>query len=167
MAATVKILSYHGSTPSGPDVKNQTIRFKTADDDGQNAQSPLVIPDSGYQYSYVKQLRLSAETAPTTVIENIRVFTDGALSWTDCGCYIVTGGMTYLDPTSQQDTALTGWTDNFGTFTSANPLLISGHLAAPNTGAFGDYVRLQLRVGSSATPGVQSAETITFRYDEY
>jgi len=166
MPAEVQIHSFHGTTPTGVDVTGQTLRFKKADNDVQDSADPMPIPETGEEFSYVKQLRLKAITTPAAVIENIKVFSDGALDWTGCGCFLITGGMAYLDPVAQADTGLTGWTDNFGSFTSANPLAVSGHIANPNVGYFGDYVRLQLRVTPTATPGLAPAESVTFRYDE-
>jgi len=165
MPATVKIYSYHGSTPSGSDVTDSTIRFKTADNDAQDTSNPIVIPDSGTNYSYIKQLALYAETSPSGTIDNVKFYGPGSLGWTGCGCYVTTSS-TYTDPTTQQDTALSGWTDNFGSYTSSSPLSVAGSISNPDTGRVSDYVVLQLGVESTAEPGVQSSVQITMRYDE-
>ena len=161
-AAQVEIHSFHGSTPSGSDVTGGTIRFKKADDDAQDTNNPIPIPSSGYEYSYIKTLQLKAVTSPSGKIDNIKWYTDGGLGWPGCGIFVKCQA-SYIDPTSQKDTALSGWCDNWASYTSANPLSVPGSISYPG-GYFGHLVIQQLRVGSGASVGVQAAETVTFRY---
>jgi len=165
MAATVQIFSFHEATPSGADVTDGTIRFKQADDDTQDANAPIPIPAAGYEYSYLKQLQLKASTSPTGTIDNIKFFGDGSLDWAGCAIYAEVRA-SYIDPTTQVDTAHPSWVDNWENYVTGAPLSVAGSIDNPDTGYFGELVVQQLRVGDAAGVGVQAAEDVTFRYDE-
>jgi hypothetical protein len=49
--------------------------------------------------------------------------------------------------------------------TSGSPLSVAGSIGS-TTGDFGDFVIYQVAVISTAGPGVTTAETITWQYDE-
>lgn len=165
MAATVKIFSFHGSSPSGADVTDGTIRFKQADDDTQDANDPIPIPAAGYEYSYLKQIQLKAETSPSGTIDNLKFFGDGALGWAGCAIY-AEARASYIDPTVQIDTMHPSWVDNWENYVTGSPLSVTGSISNPDTGYFGQLVVQQLRVDSGAGVGVQAAETVNVRYDE-
>lgn len=165
MAATVQIHSFHESAPVGANVTDATIRFKESDDDAQDTSSPIPIPSAGYEYSYLKQIQLKAETSPSGTIDNIKFFGDGALGWAGCAIY-AEARASYIDPTVQIDTAHPSWEANFNNYTSVAPLSVTGSISNPDTGYFGELVVLQLRVDSGAGVGVQTAEVTNLRYDE-
>jgi len=71
----------------------------------------------------------------------------------------------YMDPTTQSTTVLSSTTNAFS-WTSGSPAALAGSLASPSTGEFGDYVVLQMGVGSLASPGSTGTEVLTFQYDE-
>lgn len=168
MAATVEIRSYHGATPdAGTDVAGGSMRFKLADNDTADANNPVVIPAAGTNYSWIKQLKFYAATTPDNVINNLRFYTDGAIGYGTGIGLDVGSGSAYIDPTSFQDSGLVDWSgqDAEG-FTSGAPYTITGSLSNPSTGAFGDYIRLQVNVDDTASQGTSSSETIYFSYDE-
>ena len=78
MTAATEIRVHHGAAPGlGVDVTSTTLRLKRADDDLQDANDPVPIPDVGVNYSWRKSLKLVATTAPDNKITNLRFFTLG------------------------------------------------------------------------------------------
>lgn len=164
MAATVELRSLHGATGATfADVAGGSVRFKQADNDTVDANNPIPVPGSGHNYSYIKQLRLYAATAPSNLINNLKFYTDGANGFgTGVSLYAKTSA-SYTDPTSQTTTALGGTADAF-TYTSGSALAVSGSSSA--VGYVGDYVQLQMGVQSTAAQGTTPSETLTMSYDE-
>ncbi len=79
MPATVHILSYHAALPdAGTAVEGGSVRLKTADNDTVDANNPIAIPGAGTVYSYMKNIRFSAATTPSNLINNLKFYTDGA-----------------------------------------------------------------------------------------
>lgn len=235
MPATVDFRSFHGATPdSGTNIVSGTVRFKAADNDTADTVAPVVIPESGTAYSFVKQFRFVATSTPPNLIDSLKFYSDGANSYgtgvalgvkaftpltgtatsgtnttltksaagfgTLTGYVLeITGGtgsgqarrilsntatvitvasafsvaldntsqyrIGYLDPVTQAQTALTGTADAFG-YTAGSPLALAGSLSNPSTGAFGDFVQVQLAVSSSASQGPVPTENFTVSYDE-
>lgn len=164
MAATVSIKEVNGAVATPTTVT--AIRFCTDDVFNAGSSNPLVVPSSGNNYSFVKTLYLNADTAPSTSINNVKFFSDGAVDWT---------GMTVQAKTAAAYTQATGtvgatapeMTDgvSLSTYTAAAPLAVAGSIGAA-TGKISDYVLLQAVVSPSAVAGAVAAETFSFRYDE-
>jgi len=166
MAATVEIRSYHGSSPdSGTNVASGSVRFKQADNDTVDSNNPIPIPAAGTNYSYIKQLRFYAATTPANTINNLKFYTDGANGFGTGVGFNAKTGASYTDPISLGAADMTSGTDAF-TYSSGSPLSVSGSINNPSTGAFGDYVKLQMTVGTTASQGTTGSETLTFGYDE-
>lgn len=167
MAATVELRSYHGSSgsESGTDVAGGSLRFKQADNDTVDANNPVPVPAAGTNYSWIKNLRLFATTTPSNTINNIKFYTDGANGLGTGVTLNVKTSATYVDPVANEDTVLSSTTDAF-TYTSGSPLSVSGSLSNPSTGAIGDFVVLQIAVGTTASAGTSGSETLTMQYDE-
>lgn len=164
MAATVNIVTHHGATgATQSNVNGGTTRFKVADNATVDTNNPIPIPAAGTNYSYIKQLRLNVTVAPSSGISNLKFYTDGANGWTGVTINAKTSA-SYTNPATQGTSALAGTADAF-TYTSGSALAISGSIGA-TTGFVGDYVQLQMAVGTSASPGLLSSETLTFAYDE-
>jgi len=166
MAATIEIRSYHGASPgSGTDIAGGSFRFKQADNDTADANSPIPIPGAGTNYSFIKHFRFYAATTPDNIIDTLRWYTDGANGFgTGVGLNAKTEAG-YTDPIALGAADMTGGTDAF-TLTSGSPLSITGSISNPSTGAFGDYLKLQLTVASTAGQGTIPTETVTWQYDE-
>ncbi len=172
MAATVETYGYTGAGPAAAQINN--IRYKLADDNTQDENNKNVRPAVGTNLSFWKVIALYATVAPGTGINNLYLYTDGALAWTDCTVYIAddaglsydqaTGSATSGDDMDGNYSGVTGKTD-FYTYTSGSPKSIGGSIGAA-TGKISDYVPLQLAVGTSAVLGQQASETYTWQYDE-
>lgn len=166
MPATVQMISQHGTTgTTETQVDAGNMHFKQADNDTVDALNPIPVPAAGTNYSYIKQVRLKATTTPANSLSNINFYTDGANGLGTGVSVNVKTSASYTDPASQGTTALTGTADAF-TYTSGSPLSISGTLSNPSTGLFGDYLVMQMAVGTTATQGNTASETITMTYDE-
>ncbi len=166
MAATIEIRSYHGATPdSGTDRAGGTVRFKQADNDTVDANNPIPIPGGGTNYSFKKQLRYYASVTPANVIDTLRWYTDGANGLGTGVGLNVKSNATYQDPVGLGSSDMTGTTDAFSS-TSGSPLTVTGSITNPSTGAFGDYVHLQMTVINTASSGTTPSETTTYQFDE-
>lgn len=169
MAATVRVRSHHGaSDDGGTNCDGLTLRLKTADNDTQNTSNQMVRPGGGTpNYSYIKQLQLYVQTAPLGVINNIKAYMTGTKpTGTDIN---VKANASYIDPTVQASTALTGTTSGY-TYTATAPLSLSGSFTAATQSAplsVGDLVEMQFQVINTATLGSPvSLGNVIFRYDE-
>jgi hypothetical protein len=166
LSATVSIKEVNGgATPVATSIDN--CRFCTTDGYNPGTNYPLVKPETGLtNYSYKKTLYMNADTSPSSVINNLKVFCDGAMSWT--GVEIEVKAVdTYTEPTGTEST--TG-DDNNGTnletYTSASPLALTGSINNPNTGKISQYLELQAAISDAASSGILPAETLSFRFDE-
>lgn len=163
MAATVSIYSYHGSA-GGTNGAVTAFRFKSADNDTADNNNRLPIPTSGTNYSWLKHLALYAVTSPATLIDTLQVYGSGSLP-TGVDMYIADHA--YQDPTVQQATAISGWTNNYTGYTSGAPLSLAGSISNPSTGKINtNYALMQMGILSTVAVGVMSSQTITFSYLE-
>lgn len=184
MAATVKIIRHTGtSTASGGTtqtaIDGTTDRAATQEAVNPGTSNPIPVPTtSGTNYSFWVVTRLSATVAPTTAINNIKWYTDGSntmgtgvsLNVATATAYISATGttgttgnqLTSANYTSALSPSIA--TDAFAK-TSAAPISVAGSIGSV-TGNFGDYVVYQVAVISTAGPGVTTAETITWQYNQ-
>lgn len=163
MAAVVQI---HEMTAidTGVDKTDGTVRFKSADETTVDTNNRLQIPGAGTDYSYTKQIRAWIESAPDTDLTNLQAYSDGSSGFgTGVGVqYDLSDTFT-----TQTDADISG-TDLF-TKTSLNAIDMDNtndSVGKSDTGYYGDYLRLQMTVASTASPGTLSAETLTVSYDE-
>lgn len=193
MAAVMDVYYDFGGSDTAPGTEQDTdalgpprIRFKTADDATIDTNNPIPIPAAGTKYSYWKQIYLYCGTAPSTKVDNVKLYSDAAgfgtgitlkvgdefpvkTSVSDAGYEVATGtpGDTG-DEMVAAHAGLTGSTDMF-TFTSAAPLSVTIGEASTQIDAIGEttnYVVMQMEVADTASPGDLTDETLTFRYDE-
>ncbi len=174
MSATVLIRRLTGAGPSATDITSINTRANAADahTTGDTA-SPISVPAAGTNYSYWVVTRLDATVGPSGTIDNLRWYTDGGNGFgTGVTCkgneatgYTqatgVTGNGTQL--TVGNYATVTTPVDVF-TFTSGSPKSLAG--STSSTGQFGSRFVYQIEVGTTAGPGVTSAETFTWKYDE-
>jgi hypothetical protein len=188
MAATVLIREANGGTPVLTDVTAVNTRYNTSDVYAASGTSNTVpIPATGSNYSFWKHHRLDATVTPTTAINNVKWYTDGAnsspagVTWlaqtANVGAlagYRQAGlvgveviGTTGAELTTANHTGLTAAPVDPFTFTSGSPLALTGSISNPSTGPFADYVVTQMVVASTTTTtGAITAEQGTFAYDE-
>lgn len=166
MSATVSIQQATSSGPTATPITN--LRLNTDDTANPGTNNPLVKPSAGTNRSYWKTVYLNADTSPTGTINNVKIYSDGAIGWTGCTLYIGSTG-TYTQATGTPGT--TGndssvATANMQNYTSGSPKQLTGTITNPSTGKISDYVVMQVDVSTSAVAGTLAAETITFQYDE-
>ena len=194
MVATVKVEEITGAAgdKTYTEITNR-VRLFTKDLATNQATPqityPVPIPTSGFNYSYWKSVCLGI-TGTFTKVDNIRHYSDGAIGWNfgtngelrrgnrdagDQGCPDAsyeralgtegTTGYTIEDGTNGHDYYLgqTTPTANVGSDTAGSPATIDsdGLTSAGKT----KHVVLQVKVDTNATSGVQTAETLTFKYD--
>lgn len=193
MAAVMDVYFDFGGTDGSPGTEQDTdalgpprLRFKTADDATIDTNNPIPIPAAGTKYSYWKQIYLYCGTAPSTKVDNVKLYSDGGGFGTgitvkvgdqfpvktnalDTGYEVATG--TPGDTGDEMVAAhadLSASTDLF-TFTSGSPLSVSISEAGSIIDAIGEttnYVVMQMEVLSTAGSGDLTDETLTFKYDE-
>lgn len=168
MAANVQILVWHGPNASKASTAltdGQAIRFKQADNDTVDLLNKIPIPTSGTNYSYPKNFQFSSTTTPSNIIDNLKVYSDGANGLgTGCSLLVKTSS-TYIDPTTTTTSAVAGTSSVFN-YTSGSALAVTGSLSNPSTGAFGDFIVMQLGIDSTAQPGTTGSEVVTLAFDE-
>jgi len=158
-------------TNTGVDKTSDTVRFKSADTTSVDESDRLQIPASNTSYSYTKQLSAYVSSAPDTDFSNLQAYSDG-------GEFSNTVAVIY-DVTWTDGTFLTNVTDSIKPSTDLFTKTVGDAYsidmnswdatwtAGEGTGYWGSFLRLQMAVHTSATPGTLSpAETLTFSYDE-
>lgn len=181
MAATIKIIRWTGT--SGSETKTAidgtTNRASTSDVAAPGTANPIPVPTgAGTNYSYWVVTRLSATVAPTTAINNVKWYSDGSNSMGTGVSLNVATASAYKQATGTGGTTGDLLNSSFYTSnlspttasdafakTSGSPLSLTGSIGAA-TGDFADFVVYQVAVISTAGPGVTTAETVTFQYDE-
>ena len=195
-AATMHIYVDWGGSDGTPgtasDITSATLRLKTAENITADTNSPIPVPDTGTNYSYWRQVYLKCTAKnDMTQVDNIKFFGDSAVftgytgvvlyaggqlptknSGANTGYEIATGtgGTTgdRMDSGASKHSSLTTRTDTT-TLTSGSPLSVTISESGSKIDASNEtsnYVVLQLAVGSTASSGILSAETLTMRYDE-
>jgi len=190
MVATVNVQRITGPAGSKTYTTVTAVRLRTDDAITADTSNPIPIPSSGYNYSYWASICLDL-SGTFTQISNIRHYSDGSIGWTfgtggelrrgnrdsgDHGCPDAsyqqasgtagTTGYAIEDATNGHAyyNTQTTKTANVANDTSGSPAIIdsSTYTAAGKT----KHIVLQVKVASDATQGTQSAETLSFKYDE-
>lgn len=162
MAADVQIHEMTGAA-AGVDKTGGTVRFKSADETAADTNNRLAIPASGETRSYTKQLRFYLNSAPAVDIINLRAYSDGANGF-GTGVSVEYDVQGAFVANVQSDI---GGADLFGKV-SGDPIDLDAINTGPHTGTGykGDFLRLQMVIADTASPGVLVAEDLTFSYDE-
>jgi hypothetical protein len=164
MAGVLQIHEMTGAA-AGADKTSDTVRFKSADETTVDDTNRIQIPAAGTERSYTKTLRGYVDSAPDTDFSNLEAYTDG-------GSYSDTWVTVQYDV--NQNWAANVTTDISGTdlftMTSGNAIDMdswdTAWTAGEGTGYWGSFLRLQMEVGTGASPGTLNAETLTVSYDE-
>lgn len=178
MPATVLIRRLTSTGPTATDITSINTRANAEDAHSTaDTDNPIQIPASGTNYSYWVVTRLDCTVTPTTTINNVKWYTDGANGFgTGVTCKMNTA-TDYVQATGTEGTTGTQLTTgNYGTlagapsdcfgFTSGSPKSVTGSIDNPDTGQFGDRVVYQLEVADTASAGATSTETFTWKFDE-
>lgn len=185
MVAAFDVVVDTGGTDNSPGTSTvvTTIRYKRADNSTVDLNNPIVITAATTKYSRWKSAYLKCTTAPNTQVDNVRFYTDGTVFGTgvtvkagDQFPVHNSGATTGYDVADTDDQALAGGhtdissTTSIATYTSGSPLSgpsISEAGSIINaTNETTNYLVTQMEVIDTASPGVLSAETYTFLYDE-
>ncbi|MDD3494194.1 MAG: hypothetical protein PHZ19_11940 [Candidatus Thermoplasmatota archaeon] len=189
MAESITIEAWTGGTIGNPTYTDISSGFRFRTDDSPatiDNTAPILIPTSGFHYSYVLYMGLNLGGTFTS-ITNIKIYSDGSLGWslgTGGGVYI--GQLTAGPPhglTAAQYVPATGTPGETGTemttlntnvnsvtslygFTSASPCSIdeTEYTATGRT----KCAVLQVKVDTAANgaaDGVYTGETYTWQYD--
>jgi hypothetical protein len=180
MAATVIIRRKTGAGPTNTDITSANTRASASDNPyTTETTNPVPIPGAGTNYSFWVVTRLNCTVAPDTAINNIEWYTDGTSSLGTGVTLEVATANAYDQATGTVGTTGDELTvANYGNGTtdldaepadafnydSGSGLAVAG--STSGTGEFGDYVVYQFGVGSTASAGATTAETITWQYDE-
>lgn len=162
MPATVQIIEKNGVGGTPTDKTSGTIRFKNADNATVDLNDPMVVPNSGTDYSFEKWIRLNVTGGTYSQITNIRAYSDGANGLgTGIGLH-ARAVASYATPA--EATSTSGYTDFF-TYTSGSPLTLG---AGPftSTGEKGDHLVMIATVADTASGGLTPTETLTIAWDE-
>jgi len=144
--------------------------------------NPIRIPAASSNYSYWVSTRLKCTVSPAGTINNVKWFSDGTNSMgtgvTCVGELASTGANAgYIQATGTPGTTgtvlsmanHTGMdaepTDVFA-WTTGSPKTLTATISNPSTGEFGEHFVYQVVVASTASPGVTTSETFSWRYDE-
>jgi hypothetical protein len=185
MASDTRIRRFTGAGPTETDVTGGTSRLSASDSATPTTTNPLFVPPvSVTYYSYWASFRLYGQNNAGT-INNIRWYTDGVNSM-GVGLSLTVGrsrtpgdAAVYIQATGTQGTTGDNMVTYSGTnhfiidsqnafqYTSENPLAVPGSFVGGGGAAyFGDFVVIQIAVGSNAQPGETTDEPMTFKYDE-
>jgi len=188
MVATFTLNVDYGGTDAAPGSSPTwtNLRFRTDDLNTQDLTNPVPIVAGLVKYSYARAVYVKCSAAPDTQVDNFKTYTDGG----GFGTGIVTSYRTTF-PTKNSGSssgyiAATGTPGDTGTElvslyggakadlfgkTSGSPLtgptISEAGSIINDIGETTNYLILQCAVnGDTAAPGLKTAETITFQYDE-
>lgn len=193
MAATLQVVFDNGGINGNPTYETVVdslgpprLKMKTADNSDVDEINQIPKPASGTNRSFWKQVCLVCSVAPTLQCDNFRWYTDGNEFGTGItlkvgnqfpirtkllrtGYKVATGtiGLTGTEMVAGHSN-LTSSSDAF-TKTSWSPLAVSCNETGNLINAVDEstnYIVLQAEVGSSASGGTPSNETVTWKWDE-
>lgn len=168
--ANLKIRRWTGTAGSETktDITSINTRHTTKDTHSTNTTATgdgILVPSAGTNYSYKHSYRLYYDGSDTGQISDIEWYTDGSNGLgTGIGMNAKTVA-SYSQATGTEGESgdeMTGGADAFS-YTSASPLSVTGSVTDPNTEDVGNFVETQATVGTTASAGVTSTETLTFR----
>lgn len=172
-SALIEVRSWHGATTPTSEISiaNQVLRMKDADLDAplDSVTDGFVIPEIGVTglFSYVKNFRCYATSPVVRFATDIQVyFKERPVSWDGVEVFIKTSS-SYLDPIYEGTAPLSGFVDNAGSYTEASPLIVPGQLTAGQSGHFGNYIWVQVRVTDQSTPGITLPFPFVVKWKEW
>ena len=134
---------------------------KLADDDIQNTASPVPVPAAGTTYSYAKWTKITAISAPTGAITNLRWFADGT-TW-GAGVDLYAGSNATYTQSTAAAIGTASATVLASTYTAAAPLTITAGTVGTVTGTGTQpYVCSQVRVINTASAGITTARASNY-----
>lgn len=161
MTAVLKWKNSVGATATWSTVTK--LRFKSADNNTDDSNDPLVKPTTGTNYSYEKYCQIHVTTAPGTSLSNLKLLSSvnfggtgaykGLSLWYGFVTTYAAPVQTHLVATNTLGTTEISWSN-------------AGTLGTATTGAWGDTAVFQVGIGNTASGGEITDWNITARYDE-
>ena len=137
------------------------LMFRANNSDATDNGNPLVIPDAGTIQSFEKKCQVSIETnLSTNQISNLKFYVSSQNMGTGITQYYGFTSPTTAPTSANRSVATTEVP------TSANMTTWGGVTPTTGTGKIGNYIVMQVDVGSTASRGLQTEITYTCRYDE-
>jgi hypothetical protein len=163
MAATVLLTEFNTGSQTPTDKTSGTVRFKNADNATVDAVNRLVVPTGATsEFSYEKWLGLNVTAAPSTDIQNVGMYMDGANGFGTLVFLWARAAGAFTAPV--EPSATTGFLDAFA-YTAAGFLtMFTGTFAG--TGILTGFAVLAMEVRQGAAQGTTPGETLTVSYDE-
>jgi len=188
-SATMKVFYDYGGSDTLPGTSSNItdnginkLRFKQADNNDIDLNNPIPVPSTGTEYSYWKTIYLKCTAInEASQINNVQFYSDGAVFTDYTGITLkvgeqfpirrsdVTIGYDVADAAESMIPSYCSSSVDVSTLTSSSSL----SLTIQETGNIIDATDettncliLQLEVGSTASSGTLTAETLTLSYDE-
>ena len=189
MAATFNVMVDFGGSDGSPGTSTNTdalgppnLRFKRADNATIDTSNPCIVPTSGTSYSRWKSIYLKCTGAPSTQVDNVKIYTDGGGFGTGIAVKVGlqfptknSGSSSGYEVAGTDDEELVAGHGGITTsaslfdYTSGSALSVSISESGSIINATNEttnYVLLQMETISTASPGNLTDETITWSYDE-
>ena len=194
MVAAFSVYFDFGGTDTAPGTSTDVdalgppaIRWKTNDNATIDSVDPVPVPAAGTNYSYWKHIYLKCDTAPDTQVDNIKFYTDGTGYGTG-----ITLNVGLQFPTKNSGSS-SGYEVASGTSGTSGDEIVAGHGGITTVASAFDYTSgsplsgptisedssiinainettnylvFQAAVGTTATPGNKTNETLNFQFDE-
>lgn len=177
MVANTSVKVFNGQSPGTPtNISGIEIRFKLADNNILDSSNPLHVPSSGTVYSWQKSTKLSIDSAPDNMIQNLVFFSSGMPMGSGV-IHLVGTSPTYTQATSDNELGQLPGTVDSTTYTANSPLSITSGVIvkvsdSPVYPAFSsssgsqDFVVHQVSVDFTVDINSLNPMTLTYRYDE-
>lgn len=163
MAATVQLVERNTGSGTNTDKTSGTIRFKNADNSTVDAVNRLVVPTGATsEWSYEKWLALNVTAPPSTDIQNVLAYMDGANGFGSNVFLWARAAGAFTAPV--EPAATTGFTNAFA-YTAAGALTLY-NATFTGTGVIPGHLVLAMEVRQGANQGTTPGETVTISYDE-
>jgi len=164
MSATIEIVKQTGAAP-GSETSVSGIALKSIDDATTTApNSPIVILDSGINYSYESWIRFKCTVAPDNQCTTFKVWGSGAAI--SGGTFKITlntdSVSSYSTPVILQSSQ--GTRADFASHGSGSKVSVSGTLT--DADQYTDFIVFQAEVFDTALPGNIAQQTVYYEYTE-
>jgi hypothetical protein len=161
VVASISLRVYTGSAAGTQSAAVTGVDLISADNATNSLANRQANPITVNTNSYEKWLKLFVDTAPANNVSNFLAWGDGGVQTSTT--LRVTGN--YITGTTPTTATSSVANTTFTNFTSGNKLTWD---AGPytNTSATTRYLVFQLQVGSDASPGNWTQETVSYSYDE-
>lgn len=179
MAATLNTIELTGVTPDATQIADGgNLNFQMVDASASDATKQFLRPLAGTYYSYWKSVYLNALTTPPTQINNVKLYSDGAIAWVGVELFVGDEMPTvgnYEQATGTEGSSGDELVANHGgisakttmnTYTSGSPKSITGSISNPSVGAITRLMLLQMNITTVANTGDAGSAPLTFTYDE-